>query len=171
MFDEVVEVDQLSLFRRDVPGDAGSWGGAAAAQIAGISYRQLDYWSHSKVVVPSIAPGRGSGHPRLYAFADVMLLRAAAVMIDAGLSLATTRATISALAQVPLERLLGLTVVCEAGEVFKVSDEADLAAVVGSGHGVVVVALNRIWVDVAARVRAQSPRDELAQRRSLRKAM
>ena len=43
-----------------------------ACQVAGITYRQLDYWARTNLVNPSIRTARGSGSQRLYSFKDVL---------------------------------------------------------------------------------------------------
>lgn len=39
--------------------------------IAGITYRQLDYWARTDVLIPSARPAHGSGSRRLYSIADM----------------------------------------------------------------------------------------------------
>ena len=46
-----------------------------ACQVAGITYRQLDYWARTDLVKPSIRTARGSGSQRLYSFKDVLVLK------------------------------------------------------------------------------------------------
>lgn len=53
------------------------WRGPEVARVAGISYRQLDYWSRLGALVPGVADARGSGSQRLYSEADA---RAAVVL-------------------------------------------------------------------------------------------
>lgn len=43
-----------------------------ACQVAGITYRQLDYWARTKLVEPTIRTARGSGSQRLYSFKDIL---------------------------------------------------------------------------------------------------
>ena len=63
-------------------------------RILGISRRQLQYWSQTGLVTPSSrTPG---GHGR-YSFADLVALRAAKKLIDAGVSLQRIRRSIGAL--------------------------------------------------------------------------
>lgn len=45
-----------------------------AQGLAGISYRQLDYWVRKGWVTPSIDPGRGKASRRLFAVDDVVRL-------------------------------------------------------------------------------------------------
>lgn len=47
--------------------------GSVASRVAGITYRQLDYWARRQIVEPSITPSHGSGSRRLYSFKDVVL--------------------------------------------------------------------------------------------------
>ena len=49
--------------------------GPAAAEAAGISYRQLDHWARKGWVVPSIQKAAGKTSRRVYSAEDVMRLR------------------------------------------------------------------------------------------------
>src|SRR4029453_8989307 len=48
--------------------DGVGYRGVMACHAAGISYRQLDYWARTGLVVPSVRDASGSGTPRLYSF-------------------------------------------------------------------------------------------------------
>lgn len=66
------------------------------AQILGVSRRQLQYWSDTDLVRPSVrTPG---GHAR-YAFVDLVALKTAKRLIDAGVSVQRIRKSIRALRQ------------------------------------------------------------------------
>jgi DNA-binding transcriptional MerR regulator len=66
-------------------------------QILGISRRQLRYWSQTDLVVPSSqTPG---GHAR-YSFEDLVALKAAKRLIDAGVSVQRIRKSIGALRKI-----------------------------------------------------------------------
>jgi hypothetical protein len=63
-------------------------------QILGISRRQLQYWSQTGLIAPSVkTPG---GHGR-YSFRDLVALKAAKRLIDAGVSVQRIRKSIQAL--------------------------------------------------------------------------
>ena len=49
--------------------------GTKAAQIVGITYRQLDYWARTDLVRPSLADASGSGSRRQYAYRDLLELQ------------------------------------------------------------------------------------------------
>lgn len=63
-------------------------------QILGLSRRQLQYWAQTDLVQPSVTT-RG-GHHR-YTFQDLVALRAARRLIDAGVSVQRIRSSIQAL--------------------------------------------------------------------------
>ncbi len=63
-------------------------------EVLGISRRQLQYWAQTDLVVPS-ARTRG-GHHR-YTFEDLVALKAAKRLIDAGVSVQRIRSSIQAL--------------------------------------------------------------------------
>ena len=66
-------------------------------QILGISRRQLRYWSQTDLIVPSSqTPG---GHAR-YSFEDLVALKAAKRLIDAGVSVQRIRKSIGALRKI-----------------------------------------------------------------------
>src|SRR5688572_17062734 len=65
---------QAGLFPDDsVPDELVGYRGPSACQIAGITYRQLDYWARTSLVVPSIRSAAGSGSQRLYSFKDILV--------------------------------------------------------------------------------------------------
>ena len=67
------------------------------AQILGISRRQLQYWARTDLVGPSLrTPG---GHHR-YTFQDLIALKAAKRLIDAGVSVQRLRRSIRALRRI-----------------------------------------------------------------------
>ena len=43
--------------------------------LVGITYRQLDYWARTKLILPSMQRETGSGSQRLYSFTDVVQLK------------------------------------------------------------------------------------------------
>ena len=76
--------------------------------IAGISRRQLQYWDTSGLVNPSHRTGGGHGR---YTFRDLISIRAAKKLIDAGISVQRIRKSIGQLKRIlptikrPLEEL------------------------------------------------------------------
>jgi DNA-binding transcriptional MerR regulator len=67
------------------------YSGQRAAEIVGITYRQLDYWARTDLVRPSLADAKGSGSRRLYAYRDLLELRTIKRLLDAGIKLEAVR--------------------------------------------------------------------------------
>jgi len=76
--------------------------------IAGISRRQLQYWDQSGLINPTHRTGGGHGR---YTFSDLISIRAAKKLIDAGISVQRIRKSIGQLKRIlptikrPLEEL------------------------------------------------------------------
>jgi len=86
------------------------------AKIIGISRRQLQYWDETDLVRPvSRTPG---GHAR-YAFEDLVALKTAKRLIDAGVSVQRIRKSIRALREIlpAVERPLAEVVLVATGDV------------------------------------------------------
>ena len=67
------------------------YSGKKAAEIVGISYRQLDYWARTDLVRPSVADAKGSGSRRQYSYGDLLELKVIKSMLDAGIKLESVR--------------------------------------------------------------------------------
>ena len=65
--------------------------GPVACNVAGITYRQLDYWARTGLVIPEIRGAEGSGTQRLYSFRDILMLKVVKKLLDAGISLQQIR--------------------------------------------------------------------------------
>jgi DNA-binding transcriptional MerR regulator len=65
--------------------------GKRAAEIVGISYRQLDYWARTDLVRPSLAEAQGSGSRRRYSYRDLLELKVVKTLLDAGIRLESIR--------------------------------------------------------------------------------
>lgn len=63
--------------------------------IAGVSYRQIDYWTRTDLIAPSLEPGKGSGSRRRFSESDLRKLKLIKAMLDAGMTLRTVRFTIN----------------------------------------------------------------------------
>lgn len=69
-----------------------TFSGTEAAQIAGITYRRLDYWARTDLIRPSATDASGSGSRRRYTYRDLLELRVVKKLLDAGIRLEAIRA-------------------------------------------------------------------------------
>jgi DNA-binding transcriptional MerR regulator len=62
-----------------------------AVRVTGVSFRNIDYWARTKFIVPSVADAKGTGTERIYSFADLVALRVARELREAGVSTQSLR--------------------------------------------------------------------------------
>ncbi|MEL4163062.1 MerR family transcriptional regulator [Corynebacterium bovis] len=113
-------------------------------QIAGITYRQLDYWTRTGLVAASITPAAGSGTRRLYSFRDILIIKIIASLLDAGLSLKAVRTALNTLTDLGVDDLAATTLFSDGSTIYHChsSDEIiDLLAAVQGVFGVAVPGL------------------------------
>ena len=67
------------------------YSGTKAAQLVGITYRQLDYWARTELIRPSLTDAAGSGSRRLYSYRDLLELKVVKSLLDAGIKLESVR--------------------------------------------------------------------------------
>jgi DNA-binding transcriptional MerR regulator len=69
--------------------------GRRAAEIVGISYRQLDYWARTDLIRPSLTDAAGSGSRRAYTYRDLLELKVVKSLLDSGIKLEQVRQVFS----------------------------------------------------------------------------
>ncbi len=73
---------------------AESFSTGDAVRITGVSFRNIDHWARTKFIVPSIADAKGTGSERKYSFSDLLALRVARELREAGISTQSLRRVI-----------------------------------------------------------------------------
>ena len=165
-----------------LPADLG-FRGPIACNAAGITYRQLDYWARTGLVVPEIRGAKGSGSQRLYSFRDILILKVIKRLLDAGISLNQIRAAIEHLRARGVQDLTEVTLMSDGVSVFECTSDDEVIDLLRGGQGVFGIALGGVWRDIEGTLhdlpaeRAEEPEpelstadDELAQRRKARAA-
>jgi DNA-binding transcriptional MerR regulator len=71
--------------------------GPQVCRLAGVTYRQLDYWARTELVTPSIQPAQGSGSKRTYAYSDLLEVKVIKSLLDGGVSLTRARQAVNCL--------------------------------------------------------------------------
>jgi DNA-binding transcriptional MerR regulator len=109
------------------PTMATTFSSTAAAALAGVTYRQADYWCRLGVLNPANnGRGSGSGHERRFSPEDVALLRVAGRLAKLGAGTDVMGRVCAALRQFPMVTWGGRILVTAAGEVH--TDEAPLGS-------------------------------------------
>ena len=122
--------------------------GSVASRVAGITYRQLDYWARRQIVEPSITPSHGSGSRRLYSFKDVVILAVSKKLLDAGINLQNVTAAIGFLVQCTAEQLENITIMCDGQQVHECTDSEQMVALLQSGRAVFGVSMGFLWKQI-----------------------
>ena len=124
-------VDRRSVAPEPASGASRAFRTGQVARILGVSHRQLQYWAETGLVVPSARSG--GGHCR-YTFEDLVALRAAKQLIDAGISVQRIRRSIGSLQRIlpAIRRPLSELVLVATGDlVLVLRDGAAFEAVSG----------------------------------------
>ncbi len=143
-------------YLRDIPlpgledGPTG-YRGPAVCKIVGISYRQLDYWTTTNLVTPSVRDADGSGSQRLYAFDDIVQLKVIKRLIDAGVSLQRIRTAMEFVRERNLS-LRNLTLLSDGKTVYALDDERAIIDLLASGQGVFAIALDPVYAAIEAEI-------------------
>lgn len=174
----------------DPPVEDGAVGyrGVTACHAVGISYRQLDYWARTTLVVPSVRDASGSGTQRLYSFRDLVVLKVVKRLLDAGVSLQNIRRAIETLRSRGVADLAGITLISDGTTVYECRSPEEVVDLLQGGQGVFGIAIGGAFKEIqgslshlpaepAGDVSAGSPEpvaadagDELAARRARRRA-
>jgi DNA-binding transcriptional MerR regulator len=183
------ELTQGTLF--DAPGaDYGvnaqlGYRGPTACAAAGITYRQLDYWARTDLVVPSVRSATGSGSQRLYSFKDILVLKVVKRLLDTGISLQNIRVAVDHLRLRGVEDLAGITLLSDGTTVYECTSSEEVVDLLQGGQGVFGIAVSGALRELVGSLATlpgeratgdevaeptRSADDELARRRSIRSA-
>ncbi|MFG1780147.1 MerR family transcriptional regulator [Micromonospora sp. NPDC049051] len=159
--------------------------GVTACHAVGISYRQLDYWARTGLVVPGVRDASGSGTQRLYSFRDLVVLKVVKRLLDAGVSLQNIRKAIEALRSRGVADLAGITLISDGTTVYECRSPEEVVDLLQGGQGVFGIAIGGAFKEIQGslshlpsepatsvepQVAADPVGDELAARRARRRA-
>ncbi len=124
-----------------------------AVRIAGISYRQLDYWTRTGLITPSVNDAHGSGSQRLYSFQDLATLKVIKRLLDTGVSLQRVRKAVEHLRKMR-RRPHGVTLMSDGNGVYEAHSPEAVIDLLKNGQGVFAISLDAVWNDVQTDVDA-----------------
>jgi DNA-binding transcriptional MerR regulator len=116
--------------------------GPTACSAAGITYRQLDYWARTGLVVPTIRSASGSGSQRLYSFKDILVLKVVKRLLDAGVSLQNIRVAVEALRARGVDDLAQVTLLSDGTSVYECTSSEEVVDLLRGGQGVFGIAVS-----------------------------
>ena len=167
------------------PDDSVGYRGPTACAAAGITYRQLDYWARTNLVVPTVRSAAGSGSQRLYSFKDILVLKVVKRLLDTGVSLQNIRLAVDTLRSRGVEDLARITLLSDGVTVYECHSSEEVVDLLRGGQGVFGIAVSGALRELRGSLahlpgeRADgtdsaaslgNPNDELARRRQQRSA-
>ncbi len=102
------------------------------ARVTGVTPRQLDYWADTRFIVPTVQVGAGRGRVRRYGFADLVQVKVAKRLGDAGISLQKMRkavATLRSLAPAIDSPLAHFQLISDGQEIYVAHSKQQLLAI------------------------------------------
>lgn len=110
--------------------------GQRAAEIVGITYRQLDYWARTNLVRPTLADAKGSGSRRRYSYRDLLELKAIKRLLDAGIKLELVREVFAYMRDNLGEDITTANLVIQGNKTVLIRTDGELIDLVKHGQGV-----------------------------------
>ena len=134
------------------PSDEVGYRGPIACQVAGITYRQLDYWARTNLVRPSIRGAKGSGSQRLYSFKDILVLKIVKRLLDTGISLQNIRLAVDKLRDRGVNDIAEITLVSDGTTVYECRSSEEIIDLLGGGQGVFGIAVPQIMRELTGTI-------------------
>jgi DNA-binding transcriptional MerR regulator len=129
------------------------YSGHRAAEIVGITYRQLDYWARTDLVRPSLQDASGSGTRRQYSYRDLLELRTIKTLLDAGIKLESVRRAFTYLRDTMGEDIASTNLVIQGNRSVLVHSDGELVDLLRQGQGVLnILPLGSVKHDVDAAI-------------------
>lgn len=164
-----------------IPDELVGYRGPAACQIAGITYRQLDYWARTDLVAPTIRSAHGSGSQRLYSFKDLLVLKVVKRLLDTGVSLQNIRVAVDHLRRRGVADLARITLFSDGTTVYECTSPEEVVDLLQGGQGVFGIAVSGAMREITGTIHEfqaeradgveliSSDHDELSARRQARR--
>jgi DNA-binding transcriptional MerR regulator len=105
-------------------------------RLSGVTYRQLDYWARTGLVMPSVTPATGSGSKRAYSYGDVLEVKVIKSLLTSGVSLSRARQAVECLrSSLGADLAASSLVLSDSGSVLAAND-GELVDLLRGGQGV-----------------------------------
>ena len=123
------------------------------ADVVGITYRQLDYWARTGLLVPSLARATGSGSRRQYSYGNLLELKVIKRLLDAGIKLEKVRSIFEYMRSELQEDISQANLVIDGSNVVCARSDAEFIDLLQRGQGVLnVLPLSSVKQEVDAAI-------------------
>jgi DNA-binding transcriptional MerR regulator len=130
-------------------------------KLVGITYRQLDYWARTGLIIPSMQQAHGSGSQRVYSFIDVVQLKVIKNLLDAGMSLKKIRSAVEILRnEMNSEQpLADVTLLSDGKTIYAAHSDEEVVDVLRKGQGVFSIAIGPVQDQVEGAIHQLFPEE------------
>jgi DNA-binding transcriptional MerR regulator len=148
--------NRTNRYLRDIPlpglgeGPVG-YRGPNVCKVVGISYRQLDHWTTTGLITPSVREAKGSGSQRLYGFEDIVELKVIKSLLDTGVSLQRIRKAIEFVRARGLD-LRSVTLMSDGETVYALDDAKQIVDLIARGQGVFAIAVEPVYAELESEI-------------------
>jgi len=141
--------------------ETSGFSGARAAEIVGITYRQLDYWARTDLIRPTLSDAAGSGSRRRYSYTYLLELRVIRSLLDAGIRLENVREVFSYLRENLGADISSASLVIQGSSSVLIRTDGELIDLVKRGQGVLnILPLAGVLEEMEARISEFRPMEE-----------
>jgi len=122
--------------------------------LVGITYRQLDYWARTGLILPSVQAAKGSGSQRLYGFGDIVQLKVVKRLLDAGMSLKKIRSAIQILREQLQNNnpLADVTLLSDGATIYAAHSADEVVDIFQRGQGVFGIAVGPVQQELEGEI-------------------
>ena len=133
--------------------------GPEVCNITGISYRQLDHWTTTKLIKASFRNLKGSGFHRIYSFNDIVLVKLVKKLRSAGISLQKIRIALK-----NVNNLLGknsnisdVSIFSDGASIYVLTDNDQMIDLLKKGQAVFGISLGPVHTETEAEILSLYP--------------
>lgn len=137
-------------------GEQRAYRGTVASKVAGITYRQLDYWARKHIVEPSLHSSNGSGSRRLYSFKDILVLAVSKRLLDAGVNLQNVTLAIGYLNNHTVDEMASITIMSDGEEVYQYTTDAEVLNLMRGGKAIFGLSVGSLHHEIEEKLSQES---------------
>ena len=133
--------------------------GPEVCNITGISYRQLDHWTTTKLITASVRNIKGSGFHRIYSFNDIVLVKLVNKLRSAGISLQKIRIALK-----NVNKILGknsnisdVSIFSDGSSIYVLTDNDQMIDLLKKGQAVFGISLGPVHTETEAEILSLYP--------------
>ena len=132
---------------------AGDFSSPQTIEIIGITYRQLDYWTRTGLVVSTAQQAVGSGSRRRYSYNDLLELKLIKRLLDEGIALQRVREVFDYLRDELGEEVASADLVINGNQSLLVRTDEQILDALRQGQGALYLRMEGLVEEVDAAVR------------------